>query len=127
MPAAGLTPGAKLSVPPAIIPAAEILPETLPTAWPNDETTALAVATALSQKAGKVLPWKTVRDTITGSLQARFTELVDGSIKWPCEYHAAQSIRLKVAASSGAETGTDFDMGAGAPKKKLVGVATFAP
>ena len=73
-----LTPAATLSVPPAVIPAAEILPENLPAAWKDDETTALAVATALSHKVGKVLPWKTVRDVITGSLQARFTELVDG-------------------------------------------------
>ncbi len=128
IPAGVLTPTAKLSVPPAPISAAEILPENLPAAWKDDEATALAVATGLSQKAGKVLPWKTVRDVITGSLQARFTELVDGSVKWPCEYHAAQTIRLKVATSGGAGTGgTGFDPGAGGPKKKLVGVAPFEP
>lgn len=125
IPAGVLTPAAKLSVPPAIIPAAEILPENLPTAWQDDETTALAVATGLSQKAGRVLPWKTVREVITGSLQARFTELVDGSGTWPCEFHAAQSIRLKVAASGG--SGAGFETGAGGPKKKLIGVATFEP
>jgi hypothetical protein len=128
IPAGVLTPEAKLSVPPAAIAAAEILPENLPTAWKDDEATALAVATGLSQKAGKVLPWKTVRDVITGSLHARFTEMVDGSVKWPCEYHAAQTIRLKVATSGGAGgTGTGFDTGAGGPKKKLVGVAPFEP
>jgi hypothetical protein len=128
IPAGVLTPAAKLAVPPAIIPAAEILPENLPTAWQNDETTALAVATGLSQKAGKVLPWKTVRDVITDSLQARFTELVEGSGIWPCEFHAAQSIRLKVATSGGTWTGgTGFDTGTGGPNKKLVGVAPFEP
>jgi len=119
IPAGVLTPAAKLSVPPAIIAAAELLPENLPAAWKDDETTALAVATALSQKAGKVLPWKTVRDVITGSLQARFTELADGSVKWPCEYHAAQSIRLKVAAGPPPPPPP--------PKNKLVGVAAFEP
>lgn len=130
IPAGVLTPAAKLSVPPAIISAAEILPENLPTAWQDDETTALAVATGLSQKVGKVLPWKSVRDVITDSLQARFTELVDGSVKWPCEYHAAQTIRLKVATSGSAGaggTGFDTGTGAGAAKKKLVGVAAFEP
>ncbi len=128
IPAGVLTPAAKLSVPPAIIAAAELLPENLPAAWKDDETTALAVATGLSQKVGKVLPWKTVRDVITGSLQARFTELVDGSVIWPCEYHAAQSIRIKVAANGGAGAGgTGFDTGAGTAKKKLVGVASFEP
>ena len=38
IPAGVLTLAAKLSVPPAIIPAAEILPENLPTAWQDDET-----------------------------------------------------------------------------------------
>jgi hypothetical protein len=127
IPAGVLTPSAKLSVPPADIAAAEILPENLPTAWTDDETTALAVATGLSQKAGKVLPWKTVRDVITGSLQARFTELVDGSVKWPCEYHAAQTVALKVATSGGGTGGGGFDTGAGGPKKKLVGIAPFEP
>jgi hypothetical protein len=123
-----LTPAARLSAPPAIIPAAEILPENLPTAWKNDETTALAVATALSQKAGKVLPWKTVRDVITGSLQARFTELVAGSAKWPCEFHAAQSIRLKVAMSGGGLPGTSTGTaGGGAPPKLLVASAYLQP
>jgi hypothetical protein len=65
---------------------------------------------------------------ITGSLQARFTELVDGSVKWPCEYHAAQTLRLKVATSGGAGTGgAGFDHGAAGPKKKLVAVASFEP
>jgi hypothetical protein len=30
--------------------------------------------------------------------KARFTELVDGSAAWPCELHAAKSVRIKVAA-----------------------------
>jgi hypothetical protein len=128
IPAGALTPAVKLSVPPADLAAAEILPENLPTAWTDNETTALAVATGLSQKAGKVLPWKTLRDVITGSLQARFTELVDGSVKWPCEYHAAQTVALKVATSCGVGTGGGgFDPGAAGPKKKLVGVAPFEP
>ncbi|HEY7311756.1 MAG TPA: DUF499 domain-containing protein [Gemmataceae bacterium] len=128
IPTGVLTPAATLSVTPALIPAAEILPENLPTAWQDDETTALAVATALSQKIGKVLPWKTIRDVIAGALQARFTELVDGSATWPCELHGAQFIRLKVASSGGAGAGgTGFDTGTGGPKKKLVGVAPFEP
>jgi hypothetical protein len=127
IPAGVLTPAARLSVPPAIIPAAEILPENLPAAWKDDETTALAVATALSQKAGKVLPWKTVRDVITGSLQARFTELVDGSAKWPCEFHAAQSIRIKVATSGGGLPGGGTGTGGGPPPKLLVASAYLDP
>jgi hypothetical protein len=126
IPAGVLTPAARLSVPPAIIPAAEILPENLSGAWKDDEATALAIATALSQKAGKVLPWKTVRDVITASLQARFTELVDGSVKWPCEFHAAQTIRIKVATSGGGLPGGGQGTG-DTPSKVLVANAYLQP
>jgi hypothetical protein len=125
IPAGVLAPAAKLSAPPAAIPAAEILPENLPAAWQNDEANGLAVATALSRKVGKTLPWKTVRDVIHGAMQARFVELVDGSGTWPCEFSAAKAVRLKVA-TGGKDGGGGFD-GGGGVKKKLVAVAPFEP
>lgn len=126
IPAGVLTPEASLSVPPERVAAAEILPENLPTAWQNNETTALAVATALSQKAGKVLPWKTVRDAINGSLQARFVELADSSAKWPCEFQEAHLIRLKVAPS---DSGLPRAVGTGSsgPPKVLAASAYLGP
>jgi len=124
IPTGVLTAGARLCAPPAMISAAEILPENLPDAWQDDETNALAVATALSQKAGKTLPWKTVKDVITASLQARFTELVDGAGAWPCEIHAAKSARLKVAAGGGEEGGGGPGRGA---SKVLVASAELEP
>ena len=60
VPAGVLNPAARLCAPPPSISAADMLSENLPEAWPGEETTALAIATAFSQKAGKVLPWKTV-------------------------------------------------------------------
>ena len=95
IPTGVLTPAAKLCVPPAMISATEILPENLPAAWQNDTTNALAIATALSQKAGKTLPWKTVKDVIGASLNARFTQLADGSATWPCDSPTAQLVKLK--------------------------------
>lgn len=127
IPAGVLTPAAKLSAPPAIIPAAEILPENLPSAWQNEETNGLSVATALSHKAGKVLPWKTVRDVIHGAIQARFAELVDGSGVWPCEFAAAKSLRLKVAAVEKGGGAGGFDPGGAGARRKLVAVAAFEP
>ena len=101
IPAGVLTDQATLQRPPAMIAAAEILPENLPDAWSDDQTTAFAVATALSQKSGQALPWKTVRDVVTASLNARFTELDPTSGTWPCEYPSAQGIKLKVASARG--------------------------
>jgi RecD/TraA family predicted helicase len=127
VPAGVLAPSATLAAPPAVIPAAEILPENLPDAWKEGETTALAVASALSHKAGQVLPWKTVRDAIAGTLQARFAELVDGSAKWPCEMHAAGAVRLKVAASGGGAGGTGGAGGGAAASKVLSASAYLEP
>jgi hypothetical protein len=102
IPAGVLSPHAALHPPPAMIAAAEILPEILPDAWTEGQATALSIATALSHKFGQNLPWKTAKDVITGSLNARFTELDGASGDWPCDYPAAQSIKIKVAAGAGA-------------------------
>src|SRR5262245_2788751 len=97
IPAGVLTSKAILRQPPAMIAAAEILPENLPDAWSDGTATALSIASALSQKFGQTMPWKTVKDVITASITARFAELDPTSGEWPCDYPAAQSIRLKIA------------------------------
>jgi hypothetical protein len=125
IPTGVLNPVAILSVPPPDITAAEILPENLPAAWYNNVATALAIATALSHKADKVLPWKTVRDAISAALHARFIELVDGSANWPCEFHSAQAIRLRVA-TAGAGGGNGGDT-RGAPPRILRASAYLEP
>lgn len=136
IPAGVLTPGAKLRVPPAIISAAAILPETLPAAWKDGSTNALAIATALSQQAGHTLPWKTVRDVIGGSLQARFIALEEGSAPWPCELPAAQTVKIKVATAGagGGASGSGAGGGTGGAwtvaetaSKKLVTQAELEP
>lgn len=127
IPAGVLSPAAVLSAPPAIIPAAELLPENLSSAWQNDETNGLAVATALSQKNGKTLPWKTVREVLHGAMQARFVELADGSGAWPCDFSGAKLVRLKVASGVRDTSGGGLDAGTSGLKHKLVAVAPFEP
>jgi hypothetical protein len=131
IPAGVLTPASKLRVPPAPISAAAILPENLPAAWKDGRTTALAIATALSQQAGHTLPWKTVRDVIGGSLQARFVALADGSASWPCELPTAGMVKIKIAASGagGGTGGTGGGTGGGAttPPNVRVAAADFEP
>jgi hypothetical protein len=102
IPTGVLSPAATLRVPPTPISAASILPENLPAAWQNGATTAMAIATTLSQQAGRTLPWKTVRDVITGALSARFIALAEDSAAWPCELSAANAVKIKGAP---AETG----------------------
>jgi hypothetical protein len=116
IPAGVLTPKAILRQPPAMIAAAEILLENLPDAWSDGAATALSIAAALSQKFGQTMPWKTVKDVITASINARFAVLDPTSGDWPCDYPAAQSIKLKVASGP-----------SGHPDVRGIGPATPSP
>jgi len=96
IPAGILTDDARLQPPPSPISVTELLPRNLPEAWAEKETTALAIANALSRKAGKVLPWPTVRDAIEGAMKARLLEKTLDSGPWPCPFGGAQQVRLRV-------------------------------
>jgi len=92
-----LNANAKLCLPPTSIAAPEILPENLPDAWKGNICTGLSIASALSLKAGKNLPWKTVRNVITAALQARFIQIVgETSNAWPCDFPAAHLVKFNV-------------------------------
>lgn len=104
IPAGILNANARLCAPPAVIGAPEILPENLPGAWEDGETSALSIATALSVKAGKTLPWKTIRDVITAAINARFVELTGDSLPWPNDFSAAQFVKFK-ATTGGRQRG----------------------
>lgn len=91
-----LTVDAILQIPPDPIPAADLLPDTLPEAWIADNTTALAIATVLSKKVGKTLPWLTIREAIDGALKARFLELSDDSSPWPSDFSGASTVKLRI-------------------------------
>jgi hypothetical protein len=98
----------------------------LPNAWKDGNTTALSIATALSQKQAAALPWKTIRDVIQAALTARFLEHAPGSGLWPCDYPAAQAVKLKLSpqqtqAGGGAQPAYD------ASNKLLTGATTFEP
>jgi len=89
-----LSEDAILRMPPQPIPAPEILSENMPTAWKSGKSTALSIHTALSNKAGAILPWKTVRQAITDALRASFIELEEGS-SWPCDQIESKRVTLK--------------------------------
>lgn len=130
IPTGVLSPAATLRVPPTPISAASILPENLPGAWQNGATTAMAIATTLSQQAGRTLPWKTVRDVITGALSARFIALAEDSAAWPCDLAAANAVKLKVitADAGGTAGGGTGGVIAGGPKPGVrVAAADFEP
>ena len=98
IPAGLLTDDARLQAPPAPIPATDLTPASLPEVWSGDSTTALAIAVALSKKAGTNLPWPTVRDVIDGAIRARMVEPTLDSAAWPCDFAGAQNVKLRVPA-----------------------------
>ena len=128
IPAGVLTPQATLLLPPAPVAAAEILPENLPDAWKDGNATALSIATALSQNFGQTLPWKTVKDVITAAINARFAELDPTSGDWPCDYPAAQTIKIKVATGgTGSGTGGIGGTGGGQGSRYKVADSELEP
>jgi hypothetical protein len=96
IPAGLLNDKAHLQAPPPPIPPMEILQPNLLEAWGTEETTALAIATALSNRLGKTMPWARVRDALTGAFNAHLLERTPDSGAWPCDYGGAQSIRVRL-------------------------------
>ena len=82
--------------PPAAVPVDEVLRENLPDAWKGEETTAIAISTALSQKSGQTLPWAVVKEAIDGALRSHFLERMVDSGPWPCDLAGASVVKLKV-------------------------------
>lgn len=91
-----LTKEAVLWPPPTAIPPLDLLPDRLAEAWREGTTTALSLATALSQRAGEPLPWTTVRAAVEAALRARLLELAPESGPWPCDWPGAGAVRLRV-------------------------------
>jgi hypothetical protein len=95
IPAGLLTGDVVLQAAPAAVSAVDVMPECLPDAWAEGSATALAISVALSKKAGKTLPWATVREGIDGAVKARMLELPVDSGPWPCGYSGAQLVKLR--------------------------------
>jgi Ni,Fe-hydrogenase III small subunit len=96
IPAGILTDAAMLNPPPEDIVPTDILPPGLPDAWAEMETTAAAIATILSQRKGKILPWVTVREALDGAFRARMLERTLDSGPWPCDWPGASAVKVRV-------------------------------
>ena len=99
VPAGVLSTLATLRSPPDSIAVDELMAASIPNAWKDGKTNALAIATALSAKRGATLPWSTVRATITDGIRAQWIELVSDNASWPCDLAGAQHVVLQVPAN----------------------------
>ena len=91
-----LGPSATLNAPPEPIGLSELMSTSIPEAWDDGNTNALAVITALSAQRGKTLPWSTVRSAIDSGIQTRWIELAPDSHPWQCDFANAQNVVIQV-------------------------------
>ncbi len=90
VPAGIITPQAVLQLPPPPVQPRELLPDNLPAAWSNGQTTAKALSEALAP-----LPWSTVKRAIDIAVnQTRQLDRTADSLAWPCEYSNANGFKL---------------------------------
>ncbi len=96
VPAGLLTPDAVIQAPPEVASPLELLPAILPDAWQDGRANALSIAVALSKRAGKSLPWTSVRDAIDQAVRSRVLEQAEGSAPWPSDFAKAGSVTFSL-------------------------------
>ena len=94
VPAGLMSADALLQAPPDPISPLELLPGTLADAWRGGKTDALSIAVALSKKAGRALPWITVREALDAAFRARLLDRAAGGADWPCDYSRASGVSI---------------------------------
>ncbi len=90
-----LGPSATLNSPPGPIAVTELMEASIPDAWREGKTNALAVSISLSANRGKVLPWTAVRSAIDSAIRTGWLELAAGSSLWPCDFANAQHVIIQ--------------------------------
>ena len=96
IPAGVLSPLATLHAVPAPIGVQELTKESIPEAWADGKSNALAIMTALSNRRGANLPWSTVQSGLQEGIRSRWVELSNESGPWPCDFTGAQFVVIQV-------------------------------
>ena len=100
-----LTSSATLHPPPEPVGVQELMAESIPEAWKDSKTTALAIFTSMSALRGKALPWATVESAISSAIHARWLEIGPGSGAWPCDFAGAQHVIFQMPKTQGISDG----------------------
>ena len=125
VPAGVLAPSATLRPPPEPIAVNELAAESIPDAWSDGTTNALAIYTALSAKRGATLPWLFVRDAIAEGIRARWIEVADAGAPWPSDFAGAQHVVLRKPGGRGGFGEGEREDFKPKPKGALVAEATL--
>ena len=79
--------------PPEIVPAQELVAESLPGAWKGGATNGIALTQALSQGRGLALPWGIVRDSIRAAVNTSWLTVAGGAVD--CAFDQTGQLRLE--------------------------------
>lgn len=92
-PDAALDGNAVLRRPLGLIPASDLLPESLPGAWKDGGTNGVRLNQALSQARGETMPWGLVRESIRAAVNTRWLTLAGGAVD--CAFDQAGQLLLE--------------------------------
>jgi hypothetical protein len=99
VPEGALTDEATLRPRPVPVGVFDLFAANLPAAWQGEQTNALSLYQALSDRAGCPLPWPVVRQAIDTALSQRLLERTSDSGPWPCTLADADRTRLQLPAA----------------------------
>ena len=92
-PDAALDGSAVLRRPPELVPASDLVPESLPGAWKDGGTNGVRLNQALSQTHGETMPWGLVRESIRAAVNTRWLTLAGGAVD--CAFDQAGQLLLE--------------------------------
>ena len=120
LPSGVLTETAVLRSPLQPLSVDRLMQDTLPNAWSERQTSALALSTALSVEIEALLPWSVLSQSIDNAISARWLELTPNSSPWPCDAAGAAGVKLK-------EPETTAAKGIAKPKGAFIASADLEP
>jgi Protein of unknown function (DUF1156) len=127
VPAGVLTASAQLRAPMAPLLVDQLMQDSVPEAWKDGQTTALALSVALSTKTGQPVPWTVLRRAIDDAIKAHWIELAANSGAWPCDMATASMVTLRQPAASGGKADAAFGAYGSKPKGVYTSAAVLQP
>jgi hypothetical protein len=97
VPAGFVNESAQLLAPPPPFSSVDVLPDKIPAAWSEGQSTAHLVHEALSAMFGKLLPWARASKALDDALYFGLVERSLDSGPWPCDLGGASAVKIRVS------------------------------
>lgn len=102
-PAGFVNDSAQLLAPPPTFSSVDVLPDQLPAAWSEGQSTAHLIHGALSAKFGKPLPWVRAAQALDEAFRLGLIERTLDSASWPCDLGGASAIKIRASKNEAKE------------------------